>query len=84
MSPKRLPRDLAADALVAALARCLEYEIVRQTGSHIRIRTLRDGEHHETIPNHSPLKVGTLNAILRNIAAHHNMTREELLMLLGL
>ena len=79
----KLPRDIDADRLVQRL-RKLDYEPVRQTGSHIRLRTLRDGEHHETIPHHKPLKAGTLNAILKNIAEHHGMTREALLQLLDL
>ena len=79
----KLPRDIHADALIRAL-RTLDYVPVRQTGSHIRIRTLRDGEHNETIPCHSPLKAGTLNAILRNIAEHHGLSRDKLLELLDL
>jgi hypothetical protein len=31
-----------------------------------------------TIPNHDPLRVGTLAAILAGIAAHHQVTREQL------
>ena len=51
----------------------------RQTGSHIRLTTQLQGEHHITIPAHDPLKVGTLNAILRGIAEHFGLTRDELL-----
>ena len=83
MVSSRLPRDLTADELIQALRR-LAYEPVRQTGSHIRIRTELNGEHHETIPYHSPLKVGTLRAILSSIAQHHQLSRPELLRLLGL
>lgn len=83
MPSNRLPRDLAADELIRALRR-LGYEAVRQTGSHIRVRTEVNGEHHETIPYHSPLKVGTLRAILSSIAEHHHMSRSELLSLLEL
>jgi predicted RNA binding protein YcfA (HicA-like mRNA interferase family) len=79
----KLPRDIDADRLVSCL-RKLDYVPVRQTGSHIRLRTMRNGEHHETIPNHQPLKVGALNAILRNVAHHHGMTRDELLEMLDL
>jgi len=32
-----------------------------------------------TVPAHDPIKVGTLNAILRDVAAHFGLTREELL-----
>jgi hypothetical protein len=37
------------------------------------------GEHHITIPAHNPLKIGTLAAIIADIAAHHGLTRDELL-----
>ncbi|MFZ4395179.1 MAG: type II toxin-antitoxin system HicA family toxin [Kiritimatiellia bacterium] len=66
----KLPRDISASELVRAL-RPLGYAVTRQTGSHIRVTTDLDGQHHETIPNHSPLKVGTVHAILKSIAAHH-------------
>jgi predicted RNA binding protein YcfA (HicA-like mRNA interferase family) len=79
----KLPRDLSAQELIRAL-RKLGYEPVRQAGSHIRIRTMLNGEHHETIPSHGALKAGTLNVILKNIAAHHALSRDELLTLLGL
>ena len=74
----KLPRDLSGDALAKALEK-LGYTIDRQTGSHIRLTTQEKGEHHVTIPNHSPIKVGTLSAILRDIENHFKITREELL-----
>ena len=79
----KLPRDVDANTLIHAL-RVLGYEKIRQTGSHIRIRTLQNGEFNETIPCHSPIKTGTLNSILRNIADHHRLTRDQLLALLKL
>jgi predicted RNA binding protein YcfA (HicA-like mRNA interferase family) len=77
----KLPRDVDGLRLAKAL-RVLGYEIARQTGSHIRVTTQQDGEYHEVIPGHSPIKVGTLSAILKRIAAHHRMSVEELLRLL--
>ena len=77
----RLPRDLSGHDLAQALSR-LDYHVDHQTGSHIRLTTQRGGEHHVTIPAHDLLKVGTLNAILRDIAAHARMSRDELLRLL--
>ncbi|MBD0344402.1 MAG: type II toxin-antitoxin system HicA family toxin [Coleofasciculus sp. Co-bin14] len=74
----KLPRDLSGQELVNALAR-LGYEVSRQTGSHIRLTTQRNGEHHITVPAHDPIKIGTLNAILRNVADHAGLSREELL-----
>ncbi len=79
----KIPRDLSGLQLAKAL-RALAYEIVRQEGSHLRLTTLRDGEHHITIPAHTPLKVGTLNSILKQIAAHHQISVGELLRLLDL
>ena len=58
----RVPRDLSSSDLIKSLAR-LDYEVTRQTGSHIRLKTLRNGEHNVTIPAHDPIKLGTLTAI---------------------
>ena len=74
----KLPRDLSGEDLVKALAG-FEYVVDRQSGSHIRLTTQLNGEHHITIPTHNPLKIGTLNAILRDVAEHFNLTRDELL-----
>jgi predicted RNA binding protein YcfA (HicA-like mRNA interferase family) len=74
----RLPRDLTGQELARSLAK-LGYISDRQTGSHLRLTTQENGEHHITIPNHSPIKLGTLNAILREIAEHFDIDRDELL-----
>lgn len=74
----RIPRDLSGADLVKRLGR-LGYEVSRQTGSHIRLTSRVQGEHHITIPNHDPLRIGTLAAILDGVAAHHGLTREALL-----
>ena len=74
----KLPRDLTGLQLVKNLE-LLGYLITRQTGSHIRVTTLQGGEHHLTIPAHNPLKIGTLSALLNDIAQHFNLTRDELL-----
>lgn len=79
----KLPRDLDGRELVVAL-RELGYEVTRQTGSHIRVTTQLHGEHHEVIPNHSPLKIGTLRSILGSVATHHSMTLAEVLTKLSL
>jgi predicted RNA binding protein YcfA (HicA-like mRNA interferase family) len=74
----KTPRDITANDLLKAL-KSFGYEIVRQKGSHIRIKTELNGEHFETIPNHKPIKIGTLSGILNNIAEHFDMTKEELI-----
>jgi len=80
----RIPRDINASDLVRAL-RVLGYEHVRQDGSHIRLTTTMGGIHHITVPDHRPLKVGTLlGGVLKPVAAHHNLTIDELLEMLDL
>jgi len=74
----KLSRDITGNDLAKGL-RCLGYQVTRQTGSHIRLSTAENGEHHVTVPAHTPLKVGTLAAILSDVAAHHKLTREQLL-----
>lgn len=74
----KLPRDLSGEVLAKALGK-LGYVVDRQTGSHIRLTTQARSEHHITIPNHSPIKVGTLGAILRDVEDHFELTRDELL-----
>ena len=65
----RLPRDVSGEEL-AALLRRYGYEATRQTGSHMRLTTMQEGEHHATIPRHGSLRAGTLSAILSDVAEH--------------
>ena len=65
----KLPRDISGSELARALAR-YGYEVTRHTGSHLRLTTHVGGEHHITIPAHSSLRVGTLNAILVEVSQH--------------
>jgi predicted RNA binding protein YcfA (HicA-like mRNA interferase family) len=74
----RLPRDLAGTKL-AALLRRYGYEITRQTGGHMRLTSrLKGSEHHVTIPRHEPLRVGTLSAILADVASYLETSRSQL------
>ncbi len=74
----KLPRDLTGAELSKRLTR-LAYTVSRQSGSHMRLSTSERGEHHVTIPRHDPLRIGTLAAILDAVAAHHGLSRDELL-----
>ena len=74
----KLPRDIDAGDLVKLL-KLYGYSVTRQTGSHIRLTTALNGQHHITIPNHSPLKLGTLSAILADVAIHFNKSKEEII-----
>jgi predicted RNA binding protein YcfA (HicA-like mRNA interferase family) len=68
----KLPRNVSRPQLVKALG-ALGYEATRQKGSDIRVTTQLDGENHEVIPSHHPIKTGTLSSILKHIAVHHRL-----------
>lgn len=74
----RIPRDITGHDLIKYL-KPYGYTITRQTGSHIRLTTDSPGQHHITIPNHDPLKIGTLSAILTDVASHLDKTKDELM-----
>jgi predicted RNA binding protein YcfA (HicA-like mRNA interferase family) len=75
----KAPRDVSGRELAKLLNR-YGYQVVRETGSHIRlISTHRQTEHKITIPDHQPIKIGTLNSILNDIAEYLKMSKQELL-----
>jgi len=56
------------------------YSITRQKGSHIRLKSDFMGyEHSITIPAHNPVKIGTLNKILTDVAAYLKIQKEMLI-----
>jgi predicted RNA binding protein YcfA (HicA-like mRNA interferase family) len=73
----KTPRDVSGSNLAKAL-RVLGYERVRQDGSHIRLTTQLNGEHHLTIPHHNRLKIGTFKSILKLVADHHHLDMDAL------
>lgn len=75
----KVPRDLSGAQLVKVLCRDWGYRTVHQEGSHIILQT--DVPHHQrlSVPNHNPLRIGTLNSILRVVAAHKGVDRQALL-----
>ena len=74
---KKVPRDISGRDLIRILKK-LGYQQTRQTGSHIRLTTEENGIHHLTIPDHNPIKIGTLSNILKDIASHFEITKEDL------
>ena len=74
----KLPRDIGGEDLIKLLAK-FGYEVVRQTGSHVRLKSEVTGRtHFITIPLHKPLKLGTLNNILSDIAEYLKISKKEL------
>jgi len=74
----RIPRNITGAQLSKSLKR-LGYSVTRQVGSHMRLTTSIKGQHHITVPNHSPIKIGTLSAILGRIAEHHEIKKTDLI-----
>ena len=74
----KLPRDISFEIFIRSLKK-YGYKVTRQTGSHQRLTTSKMGEHHITVPKHNPIKIGTMNNILKNIANHFNIKKQELI-----
>jgi predicted RNA binding protein YcfA (HicA-like mRNA interferase family) len=73
---------ISGDKLIKLLM-SLGYKIVRQKGSHVRLRKITEaGEHNITVPKHSEIARGTLNDILSKISIWNNMPKEQLIDLL--
>ncbi len=74
----KLPRDLSGKKLAILLDK-YGYVITRQTGSHIRLTSnIKKTEHHITIPGHTPIKIGTLSHILKDIADYLEIEKKIL------
>ncbi|MCD6573459.1 MAG: type II toxin-antitoxin system HicA family toxin [Thermoplasmata archaeon] len=69
---------------VIKLLRKLGYEIIRQKGSHVRLRKITEaGEHNITVPKHPEVAKGTLNDILTKVSIWNNISKEKLIEMLG-
>ena len=73
-----MPRDVDARQLIKAPAR-LGYGVTRQSGSHIRLACATPTPHSITVPDHAPLKLGTLNAILGEVAVRQHIDKPQLI-----
>lgn len=74
----KIPRDITAQELIKILKK-YGYLLTNQTGTHIKLTSKLNGEHHITIPNHVPLKVGTLNAILNDLSRYLDIAKNILI-----
>jgi len=78
---QRLP-VVSGNKLLKLLGR-LGYTIVRQRGSHVRLKkTTEAGDHNITIPIHDEIAKGTLNDILSQVSIRNNISKEGLIELL--
>lgn len=70
------PRDLSARELARRL-KPFGYQVTRQVGSHMRLTTELNGQHHITIPAHANLTIGKINAIVWELVKHFGLSRDE-------
>jgi predicted RNA binding protein YcfA (HicA-like mRNA interferase family) len=75
----KLPRDLSGAKLIKLLCKHYGYRRVNQEGSHVILETNTPRPHRISIPDHSPLRIGTLNAILKAVASLHGVESEDIL-----
>jgi predicted RNA binding protein YcfA (HicA-like mRNA interferase family) len=75
----KIPRDLSGTQLVKVLCRDWGYRVVHQEGSHIILQTDTPSHQRLSVPNHNPLRVGTLNGIVRAVSVHKGGERRQLL-----
>jgi len=74
----KIPRNVSGDELAGLLVQ-FGYAATRQSGSHMRLTSsFKGSEHHITIPRHTPLKIGTLNSIIKDIASYLEIDRSRL------
>jgi predicted RNA binding protein YcfA (HicA-like mRNA interferase family) len=74
----KLPQVSGDD--VVGLLQHLGYEVIRQRGSHIRLRKIMAlGEHNITVSVHKVLAKGTLNDILTKVSLWNNISKRELI-----
>jgi predicted RNA binding protein YcfA (HicA-like mRNA interferase family) len=52
--------------------------VIRQKGSHVRLRHEGPPFHTITVPQHNPLKTGTLHSILSEVALMRSITVESI------
>ena len=77
----KLPKGVPAERLIRVLER-LGYRVVRQKGSHVRLRHDGPPVHAITVPFHKPLKTGTLHGILADVADRRAVSIDSLIELL--
>ena len=71
------PRDLSASDLVLRL-KPFGYRVTRQVGSHLRLTTDQNGQHHITVPAHRRLTIGKINAVVWELVRHFGQPRGEI------
>jgi len=74
----KLPRDLSGADLIKVLCRHFGYRKVNQESSHVILQTDTPQHHRLAIPDHNPLRLGTLNAILNAVARAEGVEKGDI------
>ncbi len=74
----KIPRDLKGSYFADVLCRQWDYKVVHQQGSYIILETEIPSHQRISIPNHDPLRLGTLNSILRAVSRHKGVTKPDI------
>ena len=75
----KLPRNLNGRTLAKSLCQDWDYIQVHQTGSHIILDTEIPSHQRIAIPDHKNLRIGTLHNILKSVATHKGINRQQIL-----
>ncbi len=77
----KLPRDLSGEEVASLLAQRYGYRATRTRGSHVTVTltTGDDEQHSVTVPRHRAVHVGTLNAIVGDVARFLGKSKKEVL-----
>jgi len=79
----KLPRDLSGRDLVKIICGHWDYRVVHQVGSHIILQTETPSHQRIPVPDHDPIRICTLNSILRFVSRHKGIDRQEILKSIG-
>ena len=75
----KIPRDVSGAHFADALVRRWGYTRVHQVGSHIVLETSEPAHQRIVIPAHHPVRLGTLTSVLRSVARHKGVTRDDVI-----
>ena len=74
----KIPHDISGEHLADVLCRRWQYSKVHQVGSHIILETAEPAHHRIAVPDHHPLRLGTLSSILRAVARQKGVPRDAI------
>ena len=73
----KLPRDLSGTEVARRLARHYGYRVTRSRGSHMTVTLSAEAQQHQvTVPRHRDVRIGTLDAIIADVAAFLGLPKQ--------